>query len=155
MSDPGRSIDVSQLRKKNRVTPVPAEAEEDRTVTLPPRRSRPSQVIVTEDASPPTVQPASEEAASVPPVPPQRPIVMSAATAGVIKKPVTITLPVELKARANQAYRMTSSQEGTRSFAEFVANAIENEIARLEALYNAGARYGEDHSALPIGRPLS
>ena len=32
---------------------------------------------------------------------------MSAATAGVIKKPVTITLPVELKARANQAYQLS------------------------------------------------
>lgn len=147
MSTEPRTIDVSMLRKKTRVQAEAQAADEDRSVTLPPRRQREPQVIVTDNPEPaaPVVATEPTSTPAAPPAPP----------APVARKQVTVLMSHDLKARANQAFRMTSSQEGNRSFADFVARALEAEISRLEALYNGGARYEGDAGTLPLGRPLS
>lgn len=146
MTDAAHNVDISMLRKKTRVAKEPESVEEDRSVALPPRRQREPQVLVTEaPAAVPTFTPAPETP----------PVVQPVSAPPVARKQVTVLMAHDLKSRANQAYRMTSSQEGNRSFADFVAKALENEIARLEGLYNGGARYEGDAGTLPIGRPLS
>lgn len=86
------------------------------------------------------------------PTPPPAKVQTAAATSA--KKQLNVAIPTDLRQRANATYRATAHIEGHRSFAEFVAAALEAEIHRLEADHNGGQRYPHDDSTLPTGRPL-
>ncbi|MEJ5914247.1 ParB family protein, partial [Pseudokineococcus sp. 1T1Z-3] len=58
-------------------------------------------------------------------------------------------------ARARAAYNWTRANTGTRSFSDFIANAVMAEVERLEKEYNGGKAWAGMHAGeIPTGRPL-
>jgi len=58
-------------------------------------------------------------------------------------------------ARARAAYNWTRANTGTRSFSDFIANAVMAEVERLEKQYNGGRAWAGMHAGqIPTGRPL-
>jgi len=58
-----------------------------------------------------------------------------------------------LRGRARAAFRYAKFYENVDTFSEFVANALEAEIHRIEATHNDGEPFQPDTANLPAGRP--
>lgn len=71
------------------------------------------------------------------------------------RKPVTVTLSVETKRRAETAVMRTAGRaNGYTSFSSLVEGAIEHELARLAEEHNAGEPFPPNEGAFRQGRPL-
>lgn len=71
------------------------------------------------------------------------------------KKQVTIYMKKVDRERAKAAYQATSSQENDRSWSDFVALALMNEVERREAKYNNGEPFPGGTENLTRGRKLA
>lgn len=67
---------------------------------------------------------------------------------------LNVSVPHDLRARARAAYRATAHLEGHQTFQDFITDALETEVRRLEDTHNGGARYTGGDQPLPAGRPL-
>lgn len=71
------------------------------------------------------------------------------------KVQLTADVEEELRGRARAAFRYARFYEHVGTFSEFVANAIEAEIRRIEVAHNGGERLQAEKENLPAGRPTS
>lgn len=71
------------------------------------------------------------------------------------KKQVTFYIKKVDRQRAKAAYQATSSQENDRSWSDFVAQALMNEVERREAKYNSGEPFPGGTTNLTPGRKLT
>jgi hypothetical protein len=67
---------------------------------------------------------------------------------------LNVAINSDARDRLRAVYRATSNQEGHRSFAAFVEDALIREAERLEAKYNAGQHFAGGEHQLTPGRPL-
>ena len=71
------------------------------------------------------------------------------------KEQTSLQLRRSLKRRAQTAVLRTGGYEdGYRSFASLVEGALERELSRLEAEFNAGQPFPENEGAFRTGRPM-
>ena len=74
---------------------------------------------------------------------------------GPAKKQVTFYITTVDRQRAKAAYQATSSHENDRSWSDFVALALMNEVERREAKYNNGEPFPGGTTNLTPGRKLA
>lgn len=97
----------------------------------------------------PAPEPADAPSPAVPPA------ASPAAPVAGKKTKVAYYQDVELAARVRGAYQATAHLEGHRSFSDFHAAVLENELNRLEVQYNNGQPYeGAAPKSGRLGRPL-
>lgn len=70
------------------------------------------------------------------------------------KKQIAVDIPEDVRGKAVSAFRYAQFFERVPSWSEFVTNALEGEIRRIEAEHNGGRSLEPDHGPLPSGRPL-
>lgn len=70
------------------------------------------------------------------------------------KVQITALVPENLRGRARAAFKNASYYEDVPSFSEFVANALDAEIRRLESVYNNGTEFEPVTNYLPRGRTV-
>lgn len=117
--------------RKNRPEPGPASSEQ------------------TGGPTPPT--PVTEHT----PPSPQAPRVTadrSGKTADAGRAQISFAVSTELRDKARAAFRAASYFEGVGSFGEFLTNAVEAEITRIERAHNGGLPLEPVRENLPSGR---
>ena len=68
---------------------------------------------------------------------------------------ITVNMAADLACRARGAYRATGHLTGTRSFSQWVADAIQAKLEAEERTYNAGQPFAEvGAGVLPTGAPI-
>ncbi|WP_336661143.1 hypothetical protein [Leucobacter sp. MMO-4] len=89
------------------------------------------------------------------PAPAPKPKPKAEAPAPVVEKQqLGVKVSKDLKDRARAAFRHARFHEQVPTFGEFVENALEAEIQRLEGLYNGGEKFEPDSENLPRGRTI-
>lgn len=138
MSDntsPLRNVDVGALRKHKRPAPQPVE--------------EPAPEPIVKDA-PPAKKPAPRKRS------PKKATPQPDVSTGEQKKmQVNALIPMGLRNRSRAAFAGTRHVEGYRSYSDFIAKAIEREVARVESEHNDGHPYSGGDDNLTAGRPLS
>ncbi len=109
--------------------------------------------------------PPVEDSAPAPvaePPAPQRPAAKRPKTATAAKRQpssgkvqIGVDVPAETRGRARAAFRFAQFYDRVPSFSDFVTNALEAEIRRIEQLHNNGDRLEPEAENLPAGRPAS
>ena len=132
-TEPERAVEVA-LEAKASPAPAPTEAPPVSAFTAP-------EIAATESLTPETEAPRRMRS------PEKR--------AKAKKTTLTVELPVDLRARVRATFRATKDIEGPEFFAQFMAQLLEQECDRREALYNGGQPFPDGDKMLPRGRPFA
>lgn len=144
MTDDSRKISVGLAPRKR-----PQGAAN--VLSAESRKAAPTPEPDAETAIPPAETPTPRPAAA------KRPKKTAAAkrqpSAGKVQ--IAADVPADTRGRARAAFRFAQFYDRVPTFSEFVTNALEAEIRRIEQLHNNGERLEPETENLPAGRPSS
>ena len=150
-NEKGRWLEMADERKLTvGLTPRPRPEGVARNLSAAMRNAQPAAVKEHEEVA----GPAATKSA-ITPTKSKKPTTTKKVAADGVKVPFTVNIPAELHGRARAAFRHAQFHERVATFGDFVANALEAEVSRIEKEHNGGNRFEPEHENLPRGRKSS